>query len=269
LKFPEHPPAVNGHQAAPPNAGGVFLPAQQRTVFPADQVRVSLTTLLYCLARQQIGGMPLIRLPQWLLLIAAGLWAPGWLPGRWWVTGLCLVMLLALQLALVRLRRHDFVLFTASAQPVVTPQALAARPKIPIYATGQFSVENKSRQFTWLPGFYRTFATREHALMCQVAGRTLLPIGRWPETEIGLWYVFFTPPEIQQVRWGKLAFGRTALPAIAVTYRSTSQPPPRRRANDSGATTVYLAFQQEDDGRTILADLLYDLRRDRSPAPAE
>ena len=269
MKFPEHPPSVNGHQIAPPNAGGVFLPAQQRTVFPVDKLRVAPATLLYFLTRQQIGGMPLVRLPQWLLLIAAALWAPGWLPGRWWVTGLCLAALLALQIALVHLRRRDFVFFTAGALPAVTPAALNAKPKIPIYATGQFSVENKSQHFTWLTGFYRTFATREHALICQVAERTLLPIGRWPESETGLWYVFFTPPEIQQVRWGRLTFGRAALPAIAVTYRSTTQPSQRRRTRDASDATVYLAFQQADDGRTILADLLYDQRRDRSPAPAE
>jgi hypothetical protein len=268
LKLPEPRPSLNGHQATPPTSGGVFLPSTQpRTVFPADNLRFSLTTLLYCLTRHRFGGTPLVRVPQVGLLILAGLWAVGAFPGRWWGVSLCLMALLALQVMLVRLRRRDFVTFTAGKLPAVKPQAIDARPKFPIYATGQFSVQEKSKRFTWLPGFYRTFATREHVLMCQVAQRAVLPIGSWPEAEIGLWYHFFTPAEIHQIRWGQLAFGRTTLPALAIT-RPLPNPSPRRRSAES-TDTVYLAFEHEHDGRTILADLLYDLRRDRSPAPAE
>lgn len=269
MNLPELPRSVNGHQATPPHAGGVLLVPPSRTVFPTPQVRVAPATLLYALARHQVGRVRLVRLPQWICLLAALLWASGRLPGGWWVTSLWVATLCALQIALLRLRRRDFVTFTPGELPTVQPRPLDARPKLPIFATGQFSVQGKCQRFTWLPGFYRTFATREHALMCQVEERPPASIGRWPEAERGFWYLFFTPSEIQTVRWGWLAFGRTRLPALAVTYHSSNQPAPSRRAQPAVGEIVYLAFDHEDDGRTILADLLYDLHRDHSPAAAE
>jgi hypothetical protein len=80
-----------------------------------------------------------------------------------------------------------------------------------------------------------------------------------------LWYVFFMPDAISQVRWGKLAFGRTALPALAVTYALAEAPAARRRVTEPHLETVYLAFADEQTGVTILADLLYDLP-ERAPA---
>jgi hypothetical protein len=142
--------------------------------------------------------------------------------------------------------------------PAVRPQVLPASEKLPIFATGYFSVENKRKRFTWLPGFYRTFATREHALLCQLAERPFAGIANWPETEVGLWYIFFTPGAISQIRWGRLAFGRTVLPAIAVTYTPEETPAARSRNTGPHPETVYLAFTDEQTGKTILADLLHD-----------
>lgn len=76
----------------------------------------------------------------------------------------------------MRLRKRDFVNFQATALPTTSPSLLNPAHKLPIYATGLFSVENKYQRYTWLPGFYRTFATREHALLCQVAARKFLQV---------------------------------------------------------------------------------------------
>jgi hypothetical protein len=177
----------------------------------------------------------------------------------------CICLFVVLQWSLLRLRRRDFVKFQTTAMPAVQPEGLPASEKLPIFATGHFSVENKSKRFTWLPGFYRTFATREHALLCQLAERPFAGMANWPETEIGLWYVFFMPDAIRQIRWGRLAFGRTALPAIAVTYTPAEAPAARRRNTEPPQETIYLAFREEQTGKTILADLFHDLP-EKAPA---
>jgi hypothetical protein len=62
---------------------------------------------------------------------------------------------------------------------------------------------------------------------------------------------------IQQVRWGILHFGAHRRPALAITYQNPDNAPKRRQEPPS--ETIYLAFQQVEEGTTILADLLQDL----------
>ncbi|RIK36290.1 MAG: hypothetical protein DCC55_27765 [Chloroflexi bacterium] len=252
------PPSLNGHHAAPPSSGGAFAAVRGRTVFPHERVLPAPATLLYAWQRRQIAGTPLIRLPQWLLLTGGVLWATSLLPGRWWGAGLCLLLLLALQGTLWWLRRHDFVHFTPGALPLVRPQPLEPAAKIPLFATGLFGVERKEQRFTWLPGFYRTFATREHALLCQVNDHPA-GFGSSPPEEEGLWYVFFTPATIESVEGGNLSFGRNHRPALAVCYRHIPARQKEKQSPTSQLETVYLAFQQEADCHTVLADLLFDL----------
>jgi hypothetical protein len=258
LRLPEIKPHVNGKPLAPPKTGGASVVSHPRTVFPSIRLRLSWPTLFYHASRAQWGGFRLIRLPQWLLLAVALLCILAPLPGRWWIATGCICLLVVLQWSLFRLQRRDFVTFRPAAMPAVQPEVLPASEKLPIFATGHFTVQDKNQRFTWLPGFYRTFATREHALLCQLAERPLAGVANWPETEVGLWYIFFMPEAIRELRWGKLAFGRTALPAIAVTYVPAEERADRRRSTGLRLETIYLAFTDEQTGRTILADLLHD-----------
>jgi hypothetical protein len=220
--------------------------------------------LVYGLVRGQISGVPLIRWPQWALLIFGLVWGLAGLPGGWWVASVWLVLLVILQAAVWQLRRHNYVTFYPQRLPQISAQPLAASVKIPIFVSGLVAVEHKERRFTWLPAFYRTFASREHALLCQVGERPALSLGQWAEGEPGLWYVFFTPEAIQAIHWGVLTFGRNRRQALAVQY---SYLPPRKQENKPPAPvkeTVYLAVLDEAAGHTILADLLYDWPLNRS-----
>ena len=257
MKLPEIHPSQNGYHKGPPVPSGSLGTPPQRTTFPVDTIPLSPTVLLYNLSHFTLGELPLNRSLRWFLLFLAGLWLIGFLPGGRWISVGWLLLLLALEVWLFRWKRRDFVHFVESACPAVQAQALDAKIKIPIHATGLFRVETKSQRYTWLPGFYRTFATREHALLCQVAARSFFKLGRWPEAEIGLWYVFFQPETIQQVRWGMLHFGAHLRPALAITYQILENPPKRRQ--DPPSETIYLAFQQVEEGAAILADLLQDL----------
>lgn len=265
------PPSLNGHHGSPPASGGAFAAPRERTVFPHERILLAPATLLYAWRRRQVAGTPLIRLPQWLLLAGGTFWAVGLLPGRWWGAGLCLLLLVALQGTLWWLRRRDFVHFTPDALSPVQPRPLSATAKIPLFATGLFGVERKERRFTWLPGFYRTFATREHALLCQVHDHPT-GFGDSPPEEEGLWYIFFTPPTIESVQGGTLAFGRNRRPALAVSYRHIPAGQKKTKSPTSRPETVYLAFQQHEDREMVLADLLFDLplaARDRLQAAGQ
>ena len=271
--------------APPPASGAVPLPpenvpervggsisastsSQQRsaTSFPVEELPFSFTHLLYLLSRCEVLGLASIT---WLNAIFVGialLWSPGLLPGRWWVVGGVLLAWLAFRLALYQLRQRNFVTFSEQARPALPlaqsltldAAALAAQEKIPVFTTGYFAVERRAQRFTWLPGFYRTFATREHALIAQVAPRSWLGIISWPDLEYGLWYIFFRAESITQVRWGNLHFGRLTQPAIAITCQLTLPTRNRKRPEVTRTETVYIVCQQEQDGQRILADLLYD-----------
>jgi hypothetical protein len=260
LKLPEIKPSLNGkhtltNEAPPPPSGAFAMPAP--TVFPAEPLQPSLPTLYYNFSRYWFGGVPLLR---WLiggLLLGVVSGALRWPLSGWWMSGGC-VGLLALMLAgLHALRRHDFVTFVAAPLPNLTPKLLDTKQKVPVFATVLLTVQNKFRRYTWLPGFYRTFATHERALICQMQDQKFLHISRWPEPEIGLWYSFFMPDHVQQVRWGILHFGRNTRPAVAITYRPNI--PQQKRQKAGQAETLYLAVQSEVDGRLILADLAYDV----------
>jgi hypothetical protein len=268
LSYSRPSPSLNGAHAAPPQPGGVFTVAATRTVFPIDVIRLTWVTLLYGLARGQIGGIRLIRWPQVLLLLAAALWATGALPGGRGVATLWLLVWLTLILALRMLRRRDFVQFVAGVLPPVQAETLPSSAKLPVFVTGLFSVENKQQRFTWLPGFYRTFATREHALICQVAGRPAASLGRWGEDETGLWYIFFTPALIESVQWGTVTFGANRRPALVVQYRRGAPDQTGARSAPSDLETVYLAVYDQATGQRMLADLLHDWPSSNTQTPS-
>jgi hypothetical protein len=252
------PPSLNGNHTAPPPPGGAFASPQPQTVFPQERLRPATATVLYTVSRGQIGGLSPLRIIQWILLLAAAIWATGWLPGRWLGVGGWVAILGLLQVALYRLRQRDFVQFINASLPTVAPGPLDPKEKVPVFVSGLFEVENKAQRFTWLPGFYRTFATREHALLCQVGHRPALRFAGWPPDEVGLWYIFFHPAAIESVQWGALRFGRTERPALAVHYRHTPTQVQGRRPPATTVETIYLAFQQEHHAHTVLADLRYD-----------
>ncbi|CAN5538390.1 hypothetical protein BH10CHL1_BH10CHL1_05300 [soil metagenome] len=253
MKLPEIKPSPNGKYEAPPPSSGAFFIQQPRTEFPDDQLRPALPTIFYKLSHHRLAGASLLRWMAGLLLVSAIvglLW-------QWWVTSLSLILLTALLIVFQYWRRRDFVTFTPDALPQVSGRALDVKQKIPIFVTGRFTVENKWQRYTWLPGFYRTFATHERALLCRVQNQSFLGISQWPAAEVGLWYVFFMPDQVQQVRWGRLAFGGKTRLAIAITYRIHLPKP--RKPNHFRNENLYLAVQEPGDGYKILADLYRDV----------
>ncbi len=258
MEFQPKPPHQNGYHEAPPLLGGASVVAPQRTaqptVFPAHVPLAGLPAFTYGLHRFHAFGVPLFRLPVLLLTVLALLWLAGALPGRWIGAAACVVLAALLLMAGAMLRRRRYVTFAAATAPALDAAPLPPQEKLPIYATGLLSVEGKARPFTFLPGFYRTFATGEHAVLCRAAGRRWLLVGEWPPEEHGMWYAFVQPDAIISLAWGELQFGVTRLPAIAVAYRHASPTGGRGRVQVTD-DLLYLACASQSDALRIFADL--------------
>jgi hypothetical protein len=245
----------NGTPSAPQTAPAHIRSRQ--TEFLPDIASDSWAMRLYLLSRAHLLEIPLIR---WinLLLIGLGL-AWGWfsLPGGWVGGALWLLAALMLFLCVRSARRHAFTRFVPTPlSPTPSAQTLPPAQKRPLYVTGELSVEQKARTFTALPGFYRTFATREHALLCRVRERRIWGVAAWPAEEVGLWYAFFTPQQIESIQPGEVKAGRQPLAGLSIIYRPTPQPSARRR--QPALATLYLGFVSEEDRSAVLADLLVD-----------
>lgn len=230
----------------------------------------------YMLRRYHVVGAPLERWITVLLLIAAGLIAVGLLPGGMTSALLCLALLLALLIGRRLAERRQYVHFRPqrlAAQAAADAAPLSPAAKLPLRATGLFEVEGKAQRFSELPATYRSFSTREHALLAAVApSRHLAGLAQWPAHEIGMWYIFIKSSELRQVQPGLLRFGRAGRPALRLLVEQ-AQPPktslldawglqwgsdqPKPNARQQ---TIYLSFDNEAERERVLADLLADAK---------
>lgn len=262
-----NPPYTNGHYETPLELSGVSLrrptPLHKPTVFPPDLPLRGVSPILYGLHRFHLGGMPVSRYIASLWLFIALLAGVGILPGRW-LTMILVLLLLAGQIVIsLRHRRQQYVTFTSAPLPVLNDTPLEISEKLPIYATGLLSVEGRYQQFSALPGFYRTFATGEHAVLCRAPERNWLGLLSWPPEETGMWYAFINPSDLQRLTWGYLHFGATSHPALAVEYQLELPPGPRRKKAEIRQELLYLASPDLKDAQRLFIDLLNNLPNDK------
>ena len=221
-----------------------------------------MSRLIYHLDRMLLAGAPTVRWIDGLLLLLGVLGAFAFVPGHFLTTGICLALLISF----IWLRRHwrirDYVQFRESALPPVTPQPLAPSDSVPIHASGYFTVEEKSERFTWLQGYFRTFATREHAVICLVQPKRFL-LAEWPEKDVGMWYVFFFPKAVRNIRYGTVSYGRMTQTCLAIEHEILIPKRGRFSRERIVQETVFLASPTEEDTRRILADLLHDTHAKR------
>jgi hypothetical protein len=181
------------------------------------------------------------------------------LPGRWFTMSVALLLWVVQVSYGIQWKRSHYVSFAASPVPPLNDTPLETSEKLPIYATGLLNVEGRYQSYSVLPGFYRTFATGEHAVLCLVTARHWLGILSWPADETGMWYAFISPGDIQRLQWGELQFGVTTLPALAITYSLEIPPGPRRKRAEFRQETLYLATPDANDAQRLYIDLLNNL----------
>lgn len=234
-----------------------------RTVFPTHPLSPSLRTILYNLTFTHLAGATLFR---WMVIVLSAIFALILLAEpSYWIPLLAIWLSLVVALAFWRkqLQNEDFVRFEEESAPAFEgfsspPAKLDPEQKIPVHVTGLFSVEEREGRFTWMPGFYRTFATREHALLCQHQDRKFLGLAKPDEETVGMWYIFFRPNDIIQLQWGNLSFGGSPALAIAVTRRVEGTVKKRFGREKVVHETIYMAFLDENDRKQVWADLHAD-----------
>lgn len=226
------------------------------------------------LHKHEWSAAPLDRWIAVMLVILAGLMATRWLPGG--VTGVatCGVLLLALWLFQSWAGRRYYILFRQEPPPARhTPGSPILDPmdKLLIRATGLFEVEGKEQTFSELQAYFRSFETREHAVMALAPPSSFLLLGGWPDHEIGMWYMFFKNQDLRRIDPGTLRFGARERPALRLQieqeipqetspldvwggYRSGK---PRRKLRRS---TIYLSFDTPEDRQRVLANLTADAK---------
>ena len=193
-------------------------------------------------------------LQRWLLVllwVLAGAALLRLLPGGPVLALLLFGFALLLILGQAWARRRLYVHFRAGAPSSVPEGRTALRPqdKVLVRATGLFSVDGHEAAWTDLIAYYRTFASREHALMARRTPSRFLGFGeRDPET-LGMWYIFITPETLKSVTPGRLYFGRLPRPALHLDYRR------RTRKGKVRPAAAYLSFESDVERETVWADL--------------
>jgi hypothetical protein len=204
-------------------------------------ITLALGILIFLLIRWLLRGTPLMPAGHWTVLALLAAIAIVLLGLRWWGAN------------------RSYVVFVPQpGLPGPAGQRLAPADKILLRATGRFEVEGKTQFHADLLAYWRTFASREHAVMAIAHEERFLLLGSRPAEDVGMWYIFFRPETIQEVGPGELAFGARRGPALRVTYLNTPPATDRRKHPRPTRDTVHLVFEDEPARQRVWADLVAD-----------
>ena len=224
-----------------------------------------LFKLAYQLRMHRLGDAQLDVLTRNLALLAAAIILIQWLlRGRpalpaW--HGVILVLILLVAFGIIVLSnwaaRSGYARFTPQPglrQP--PPLAMSPDDKEAVRATGRFEVQDKRGALADLPGYWRTFGSREHAVMAK-QDRSRFLLSALPKDRIGMWYAFFRPEAVEEIRAGTVAFGGDTRPGLRVAYRylpSSDGKKPKKPLRE----VLHLAFEDEATRNRVWSDLLAD-----------
>jgi len=235
----------------------------------------------YQLRYHYFGGWTLERWAVTLAWGAAALLLVGWLlrgrpalpPWHWGVLALLLLAGAGMLALRIWATRRSYVVFEPEQDaPRPAPQALAPTDKIALWATGRFEVEGRSSFFAGLRAFWRTFATREHAVMALHHPSRFLLLGHTDAGLNGMWYIFIPEGQVAQVSPGESAFGAADGPGLRVVYRLVTADPRGKKAPKTTRESIYLLFEDAQSRDRVWADLTFrssTSRRSRTSSPLE
>jgi hypothetical protein len=230
-----------------------------------------MTARLYKLAYQmklhQFGDWSLERWAATLAWLAAAVIVLQWLiRGRpalplwhWFVVAV--VVLFALGWPVYRriAERHGFLVFQGTAAAVLPPPIkMDPEDKVPVRATGTFEVAEKRHFFTELEAYWRTYGSREHAVLAKAEASRFLLVGKTPADVRGMWYLFFKPQDIRGIEPGQVAYGVQSGPALRVAYMMTPYEEGKKRQKKPYKAVTVLRFSNDTDREKVWADLRYD-----------
>jgi hypothetical protein len=224
-----------------------------------------LYKLAYQLRMHQFADAQLDVLARNLAFIAAAIILLQWLvrgrpvlPAWHWFT-LALILLFALSLIVLRnvAAGADYVVFSAQPNlPAPAPRQMVPDDKEATFVSGRFEVEGKEARLADLTAYWRTFGSREHAVMA-IQHPSRFAVGSLPSSRIGMWYIFFQPVDVQSVVPGTVTFGAASRPGLRIVYRRVPQSE-GKRPKKAVLEPVQLAFETEAGRDRVWADLLAD-----------
>lgn len=229
-----------------------------------------LLKLAYLLRHHRVGGWTLNR---WAVTLAWGVavfilmqwfWRgqpalPAW---HWLILALLLLGGLAVTILRGWAARRSYVVF--ALEPGLAPPAAARlkpEDKIAVHATGRFDVAGRERLLADLAAYWRTYASREHAVLAIQHPSRFLLVGHSRPEDVGMWYAFIPPAAITEIMPGRLHNGSELAPALRVDYRRQPPVSDGKRRPKAVNETVYLAFADEATRAQVWADLGADDRR--------
>jgi len=223
--------------------------------------------LAYELRHHRVGGWALDRWAVTLAWSASVFIGAQWLlrgkpvlPAWHWVV-LVLLTLGGLGLLILRVwaARRSYVVFLPEPGLAPPPPApLVQEAKIPLRATGRFDVQGRERLFVDLTAYWRTYASREHAVLAIQHPSRFLLLGHSRDEDAGMWYAFIPPDAIAEVMPGALRYGRQVNPGLRLVYRRQPPVPEGKRPPKAVNATIYLAFEEGAARERVWADLVAD-----------
>jgi len=134
---------------------------------------------------------------------------------------------------------------------------IQADEQVPCRAFGLFAVGGDRRTMVNEPARISYVSTREHIVMVYLRQTRFLLLTRSEGAEVGCWYAFFTPQDVQRVETGHIQCGIRTQPGLAVRYRSAEEGEDTETRNQ--VDTVYLAFDDTGTLQRVLDDLRLDV----------
>lgn len=210
--------------------------------------------LLYALNRRKILGMRLATVVRWssLLLLLVGLLMDWPAP----VMVFLLVVAVWIYYSFWRAKRENYNRFVPTPSPAAPDnplgQSLPPNQKLPVRATGLFSVSGRDAALLLRPASYWRVPLGDHVVMAEEAPGKFL-------------YQFFNAESLQGIRPGLLLFGPRPAETLAVTFLARWGPEYTRFGQDHeserGAlppakrVTIYLSIA-DDEVRQLLQDTI-------------
>ena len=177
---------------------------------------------------------------------------------------LSILFFIWIQFSYWRARRTGYYRFVAANNELLATEQIAPLPankRIPVCATGIFSLKDWEKNVVFVPAEYWQVPLGDHAIMVQhEPGRYL--------------YQFINTTLLQNLSQGWLLFGSRPNPAISITFLSTWGPEfgeqdislLRKNSNKpvEKVRTIFLSFDDEAFEEAVWHNLLFDARRVRS-----
>ena len=218
-----------------------------------------LGLLLYASYRLQYHYFFQISLRNWLWALVFTPLVAAFVRGMAWLSAIPLSVLGALLLLGIDWsRRRGYAIFESAPLEAnsETRPPVQVDEQVPCRAFGLFSVEGKRRTMVNEPARISYVRTREHIVMLYLKQTRFLLLTRSAGAEVGCWYAFFTPQDVQRMETGHILCGIRARPGLSVRYRSVEEREGKKDRNQ--IKTVTLAFDDVDTLQRVLDDLKLD-----------